>query len=76
MRGDPVEVLGQCRDYLLAERRLAAATAVLNVPLVRPFLATACGLMAGLDLPGLRAGEVARSWWPSRGSGRCRPSGS
>jgi integrase/recombinase XerD len=56
----PVEVvLARFRDYLLIERGLAATTAVLNVRLVRPFLADRVRADGQLDLAGLQAGEVA-----------------
>jgi integrase/recombinase XerD len=52
-------LLGRYRDYLLAERGLAASTVELNVRMVRPFLAYQLPDDGQLDLQRLSAGEVA-----------------
>ncbi len=51
-------LLGRYRDYLLAERGLAASTVELNVRMVRPFLADQVRADGQLDLQRLSAGEV------------------
>jgi len=51
-------LLGCYRDYLLAERGLAASTVELNVRMVRPFLVDRVRPDGQLDLHRLSAGEV------------------
>ena len=51
-------LLGRYRDYLLAERGLAASTVELNVRMGRPFLADQVRADGQLDLQRLSAGEV------------------
>ncbi len=51
-------LLGRYRDYLLAERGLAASTVELNVRMARPFLADQVLADGQLDLQRLSAGEL------------------